>query len=261
MERDPPHPIIKRPHEYRIVGLRYEMNWESPEESFLDLRLEKDGLVRNLRFWAPRDLKIEEGFPQPTGGMQILDVSSRQLEGVTVEVSDFEASWGDITFLARSVVDLDAVQTSEADSYLQTLKAFVEGRTDLREWPAWWQENALQIEEKEEPTYRKTKWAKYRKLETGGGLYAPLPAWRDFACRVLEHHGISYSLSESVNWHRCPKCGEILFGASPGETTQEQIREFARKSNLPEKDEIERDGWIHPGVYCPNGCVSIMTHL
>ena len=84
------------------------MKWESPEESFLDLRLEKNGLIRSLRFWCPKNLKIEEGFPQPTGGMQILDVSSRQLEGVAVEVSDFESSWGAITFMARSVADLDA---------------------------------------------------------------------------------------------------------------------------------------------------------
>jgi len=83
------------------------MNREIPEKSFLDLRLEKNGLVRNLRFLEPRDIKIEEGFPQPTGGMQILDVSARQLEGITVEVSDFEASWGAITFLARSVTDMD----------------------------------------------------------------------------------------------------------------------------------------------------------
>ncbi len=108
MERDPVHPIISHPHEYRIVGLCYEVNWESPEESFLDLRLEKNGLIRNLRFWGPKNLKIEEGFPRPTGGMQILDVSSRQLEGVAVEVSDFEASWGAITFMARSVIDLNA---------------------------------------------------------------------------------------------------------------------------------------------------------
>jgi len=36
-----------------------------------------------------------------------LDVRARQLEGIGVEVSDFENSTGSVTFLARAVVDLD----------------------------------------------------------------------------------------------------------------------------------------------------------
>jgi len=35
-------------------------------------------------------------------------VRDRQLEGVTVEVSDFEAGHGAIRFLAGDVIDLDA---------------------------------------------------------------------------------------------------------------------------------------------------------
>ena len=40
--------------------------------------------------------------------MCILDVRDHQLDGIGVEVADFEAGRGSITFLARDVVDLDA---------------------------------------------------------------------------------------------------------------------------------------------------------
>jgi len=76
------------------------------EGSYIDLTLVKGDQVRILRFYDPINIKIEEGFPSPTRGMQIIDVRSKQLEGIGVEVSDFEASWGAIKFLARKVVDL-----------------------------------------------------------------------------------------------------------------------------------------------------------
>lgn len=57
---------------------------------------------------------------------------------------------------------------------------------------------------------------------------------------------------------RCPKCGAPLFHAVPGLTTVEDIREFAAGSKLPDKGQIAADGWIHPGVYCPNGCYEVL---
>jgi hypothetical protein len=127
-------------------------------------------------------------------------------------------------------------------SYLDMLKAFVEGKRDLREWPAWWQENERIIEETEGRT-------QYLKIKLH---------WREGACQILEHHGVAYELDEEINWARCKECGEPLFHAIPHETTREQIIEFARNSNLPDKDSIERNGWIHPGVYCPNGCTVVL---
>ena len=56
----------------------------------------------------------------------------------------------------------------------------------------------------------------------------------------------------------CPKCGAELFFAIPGVTTKEQIRSFAIHSKLPDKEEIARDGWIHPGAYCSNGCYEVL---
>ena len=55
----------------------------------------------------------------------------------------------------------------------------------------------------------------------------------------------------------CSECGSVLFDAIPGYTTEEDIREFARNSKLPDAEDIIKDGWIHPGLYCPNGCTEI----
>lgn len=110
MVEDPPHPIIDRPDEYRICAMRYEMNWDDGEP-FLDLELRRGDIVRRLRFWSPRDLEIEKWFPVPTGGMEILDVRARQMEGIGVRVGDFEESPGAITFWARDVADLDSIET------------------------------------------------------------------------------------------------------------------------------------------------------
>jgi hypothetical protein len=127
--------------------------------------------------------------------------------------------------------------------YLETLKAFVEGDKDLHEWPAWWRDNASLIEEHE----GRTRFLKIKLL------------WREGACHILEHHGITYKLNESANWDRCKECGEPLFHAIPQATTKEEIMEFARNSNLPDKAKIEKEGYIHPGTFCPNGCTVLLV--
>lgn len=108
MQRDPDHPIIERLWEYRIERFCYE-NCQDYDQSFIDLTLRKGACVKRLRFLSPRDLKIEEGFPGQTGGMEILDVRHRQLEGIGVRVGDFEAMMGAVTFWAAEVIDLDEV--------------------------------------------------------------------------------------------------------------------------------------------------------
>ena len=127
--------------------------------------------------------------------------------------------------------------------YLNALKAFVEGERDLQEWPGWWQENRQLIEKNEGRT-------SYLKVKLN---------WREGAFHILEHHRIIFQPDESINWDRCKECGQPLFHAIPHTTTKEQIREFAQNSNLPDKVEIKRTGWIHPGTYCPNGCTEVLT--
>lgn len=114
MELD--HPIIDNPWEYDIIEFRYHVDPENWRESFIDIHLKKGDILRRLRFFSPQDLKIEQGFPHPTRGLCILDIRSRQLEGLGVEVADFEASHGSVTFIASEVVDLD-MDVSENKSF------------------------------------------------------------------------------------------------------------------------------------------------
>jgi hypothetical protein len=109
MERDPNHPIVDRPWDYAINAVHYHVGLDGTEP-YLDLILQRNHVTRRLRFWSPRQLKIEEGFPNPTHGMEILDVRHRGLHGLGIRVGDFEAGRGSITFWARAVVDLDAQQ-------------------------------------------------------------------------------------------------------------------------------------------------------
>jgi hypothetical protein len=104
---DPDHPIIDRPWEYEIVGLCYNRSLDCSDGSFIDLTLQKGPAVRRLRFYGPQRLLIDEGFPS-SSGLQILDVSRRQMEGLKVRVANFEPSGGCPTFWAQEVVDLDS---------------------------------------------------------------------------------------------------------------------------------------------------------
>jgi hypothetical protein len=65
----------------------------------------------------------------------------------------------------------------------------------------------------------------------------------------------------SADGIHCSACGEKLFFAVPKLTTKEGIVEFARHSNIANAAEIARTGWIHPGVYCPNGCAAVLVNL
>lgn len=97
------HSILHCPHEYDVSDFRYHVNREVPSESFIEMTLQKNTDSVTLRFWQPINLKIEEGFPQPTRGMVFYDRSTDGLENIKVEVADFESSWGALTFCARSV--------------------------------------------------------------------------------------------------------------------------------------------------------------
>ena len=103
---DPYHPIIDNPWHYRIAALSCVFP-EDGSESYLDLTLVRGEVQRRLRFWSPRDIEIERGFPSQSLGMVIYDVRGRQLDGLGVWVDDDEAGWGKVTFWARAVVDLD----------------------------------------------------------------------------------------------------------------------------------------------------------
>lgn len=99
------HPIIDKPWQYKIISFYYECSSENYLEHYIELVMKKGNDVKKLKFLAPTQLKIEEGFPMPTGGMEILDIHDRGWENINIEVSDFEASQGAITFFAKDVID------------------------------------------------------------------------------------------------------------------------------------------------------------
>lgn len=103
MDQPKLHYILDRPHEYDIVDFRYHVDKDEPAGSFIEMTLWKGSDSVTLRFWQPIKLKIEEGFPQPTRGMVFYDRAADGLEGVKIEVADFESSWGAVSFCARSV--------------------------------------------------------------------------------------------------------------------------------------------------------------
>ena len=108
VREDPDHPIIQKPWTYEIQSFAYHRNRMDRRRSYIDLVLRKGSEIRRPRFLEPTDLRIETGFPEPTHGMCILDVSERQMDGIGVRVSDFEAGGGGLYFYAREVIDLDA---------------------------------------------------------------------------------------------------------------------------------------------------------
>ena len=105
-KEDPVHSVVERPWEYEILSLGFYQSQTGEFEPFIDLTLKKGDRLRHLRFYSPRELEIEKGFPAKTGGFCIYDVSARGMEGLGVRVDDFEASWGAVKFWAREVIEI-----------------------------------------------------------------------------------------------------------------------------------------------------------
>ena len=59
----------------------------------------------------------------------------------------------------------------------------------------------------------------------------------------------------------CPTCGEKIFIALPGRTTKAELIEFASHAKICQGSPIAEEAWIHPGRYCPNGCIEELWEL
>ena len=105
---DPDHPILSDAWKYEIVRPDWHKDPDQVPEPYVDLVLRKDNEKRHLRFWRPTDLVIDNG-PRMTGGLYILDVRARMMEGIGVYVGDFENSEGGVTFWAHRVEELPSV--------------------------------------------------------------------------------------------------------------------------------------------------------
>jgi len=104
--RDPLHPVLKDAYQYHVVMVHLELAPIDGGEPYLDLGLQRGAERVHLRFWSPQDLSIERGGPVMTSGLCILDIRSRQLDGLGIQVDDFESTNGSIRFMSRSVVAL-----------------------------------------------------------------------------------------------------------------------------------------------------------
>lgn len=65
----------------------------------------------------------------------------------------------------------------------------------------------------------------------------------------------------AIDATRCPTCGGKIFVALPGRTTKAQIIAFASHAKICQGSSIAEDGWIHPGRYCPNGCIQELWEI
>ena len=115
---------------------------------------------------------------------------------------------------------------------------------DAEAWPEWWARNEDVVRSLfSREQYLKLK---YRKL------YAARQILADRG--MIDERQFDYSYPNFGDTH-CRTCGHALFWAIPKQTTRADIVAYAK---LIGSAEIERDGWIHPGVYCPNGCTFVM---
>lgn len=117
---DPDHPVLPDARRYRIVALRWDARGG---ETYLDLSLRHTETLasRRLRFSAPRDLRIGEGFETCVGGLVVADVSSRRIEGIGVEVYNLEAR-GSLSFVARDVVEVQEPQHAASPGAARTAR-------------------------------------------------------------------------------------------------------------------------------------------
>jgi hypothetical protein len=100
----PDHPVLKKACTYKLMEFCYHgVAWE-PDDHYLEIVLKREDEIVKLRFDRPQQLRINEYFPTQLG-LFIANVSSHQLEGIAIEVGDFEN--GSIHFFAKSVRRLD----------------------------------------------------------------------------------------------------------------------------------------------------------
>nr|WP_320166015.1 hypothetical protein [uncultured Methylophaga sp.] len=58
----------------------------------------------------------------------------------------------------------------------------------------------------------------------------------------------------------CKKCGEPIFEVTPKNTATQDIIDFAKSAPFFKGTDVEKEGWIHPGRYCPNGCTQMLRN-
>ena len=86
-----------------LIDFRFHTNPDDYTDSFIELVIQnRVGKIRHLRFNQVSNVVIESGFAGYLGGMEILDISSRQWGHACIEVESFEQD-PNIKFLAMTM--------------------------------------------------------------------------------------------------------------------------------------------------------------
>ena len=101
------HPIIQKPFEFDIIGFNLDCSSFDESEHSLTITFRKNEIIKKLKFIEPKEISIEKGFPTPTRGLVIWDISNQQLEDINIQVADIEASHGALNFYAKDVIEIN----------------------------------------------------------------------------------------------------------------------------------------------------------
>ena len=104
----PLHSVLPDSWQYKIEGISFQIDPTDQRNTRLELKLVNGTDVVRLLFVGAADLEIQPDFPWADDGIQILDISSRGMEDVRVEVKGIESSASTIRFTARTVERVDA---------------------------------------------------------------------------------------------------------------------------------------------------------
>jgi hypothetical protein len=95
---DPLVPLLDSPRDYEIVQMLLRLG--DVREPFIELTVARTSLRKRFRFGGPRVLQINPGFEAAPRGLEVRDISARNIGALRYRV---EAAGGALSFWARSV--------------------------------------------------------------------------------------------------------------------------------------------------------------
>ncbi len=132
------------------------------------------------------------------------------------------------------------------EEFLAYFRDAIERPEAVQRWPEWWAANAEGVRQ----AFDHTDYVRLKFRRLGA------------ARMILERLGRPAVEPPEVHWldrTHCPHCGELLMRFVPGrEPTREQVVAFGHRSG---NEQCQQGYWLHPGVYCPLGCVHVMMEF
>ncbi len=97
-------------YHFSIIGFNYQRL--SDDSVVIDIKFQgnhqdNSHIIKHYRFFNPREIEIEKGFPASGCGWTISDISSYGWEKIKIRFYYDEASWGGCSFIAEDFVELD----------------------------------------------------------------------------------------------------------------------------------------------------------